>query len=270
MRCPKCRSRLRVWPENHGPPFTCSSSTCPVVGRLRSTGANRFKIRETTENQLLFRFTCFLCNFDLCESCLTRKLGRSLLNPEPSRTPARETSSSCLRGSWCFGPTAANSGPMDPSAPLLPVHEEPPPSYQEAIRDREWEQPQKNIQFPKGGSNLKGERVRPFAAWVASSPARTIAGRAATVTEAWSRVMFSLLGQCNGSTQMCSSNIDLNFTFWYSKACKKSLFCHLIPTSKQMKHIDQEQQQKLNIRNKYYLMTRSRHPSQVQCQFDKD
>ena len=139
VRCPKCRSRLRVWPENHGPPFTCSSSTCPVVGRLRSTGANRFEIRETTENHLLFRFTCFLCNFDLCESCLTRKLGRSLLNPEPSRTPARETSSSCSRGreSWCFGPTAANNGPMDPSAPLLPVHEEQPPSYQEAIRDRE-------------------------------------------------------------------------------------------------------------------------------------
>ena len=139
VRCPKCRSRLRVWPENHGPPFTCSSSTCPVVGRLRSTGANRFEIRETTENHLLFRFTCFLCNFDLCESCLTRKLGRSLLNPEPSRTPARETSSSCSRGreSWCFGPTAANSGPMDPSAPLLPVHEEPPPSYQEAIKERE-------------------------------------------------------------------------------------------------------------------------------------
>ena len=100
-------------------------------------GPTGLKLEKTTENQLLFRFTCFLCNFDLCESCLTRKLGRSLLNPEPSRTPARETSSSCSRGSWCFGPTAANNGPMDPSAPLLPVHEEPPPSYQEAIRDRE-------------------------------------------------------------------------------------------------------------------------------------
>jgi len=151
VRCPKCRARLRVWPANHGPPFACNSSNCPVVGRLRSTGGNRF--------------TCFPCNFDLCESCITRKLGRTLLNqavelPSPTRSllnqaepfsqargrtrsPARETSITFgrpNRDSWCFGPagvSSISSGPMDPSAPLLPVHdEEPPPSYQEAIKDR--------------------------------------------------------------------------------------------------------------------------------------
>ena len=59
-RCRRCRARLKLWPANHGPPFSCSrwgkdevrpdrgwqsvfcfSSHCPVVGRIRSSGHNR-------------------------------------------------------------------------------------------------------------------------------------------------------------------------------------------------------------------------------------
>ena len=43
----------------------CFSSHCPVVGRIRSSGHNRFN--------------CFLCNFDLCESCVYRKAQRPSL-----------------------------------------------------------------------------------------------------------------------------------------------------------------------------------------------
>ena len=151
-------------------------------GRPGATGFNEFlnlglnfsRFTWFLASDLFSRFACFPCNFDLCESCITRKLGRSLLNPDPSRssllnpdpsppsrshvnpdpcspsrTPAREASSPRpSRDSWCFGqasnfgaraPTGYQQetiGPMDPSAPLLPQHEEPPPSYQEAIRER--------------------------------------------------------------------------------------------------------------------------------------
>ena len=138
-----CRHRCDVQNAEEG--YECGRptrdhpllATAPTVlswadsGPPEPTGST-FEFEEIT----LFRFSCFPCNFDLCESCITRKLGRSLLNPEPRvRTPLRETSSSRPRDSWCFGPAAANNGPMDPSAP--PVHEEPPPSYQEAIKERE-------------------------------------------------------------------------------------------------------------------------------------
>ena len=152
-------------------------------GRPGATGFNEFlnlglnfsRFTWFLASDLFSRFACFPCNFDLCESCITRKLGRSLLNPDPSRssllnsdpsppsrshvnpdpcspsrTPAREASSPRpSRDSWCFGqasnfgaraPTgyqqATDACPLDPSAPLLPLHEEPPPSYQEAIRER--------------------------------------------------------------------------------------------------------------------------------------
>ena len=141
-------------------------------GRLGATGFNEFlnlglnffRFTWFFASDLFSRFACFPCNFDLCESCITRKLGRSLLNPDrsppsrshfnpdpsPIRTPARESSTPRpSRDSWCFGqasnfearaPTgyqpATDACSMDPSAPLLPLHEEPPPSYQEAIRER--------------------------------------------------------------------------------------------------------------------------------------
>ena len=95
-------------------------------GRLGATGfheflnlgLNFFRFTWFLASDLFSRFACFPCNFDLCESCITRKLGRSLLNPAPT------------------GYQQETIGPMDPSAPLLPQHEEPPPSYQEAIRER--------------------------------------------------------------------------------------------------------------------------------------
>jgi len=54
IRCPKCRARLKLWPANHGPPFSCSSSHCPVVGRIRSTGQNRSHVKEAANEEVLF------------------------------------------------------------------------------------------------------------------------------------------------------------------------------------------------------------------------
>ena len=127
----ECGRRTRDQPLLAAVPLVLSWADS---GRPEPTGS-KLEFAEIT----LFRFSCFPCNFDLCESCITRKLGRSLLNPEPlsqrGRTPVRETSCSRPRDSWCFGPAAANNGSLEPSAP--PVHEEPPPSYQEAIKERE-------------------------------------------------------------------------------------------------------------------------------------
>ena len=63
----------------------------------------------------VLRFSCFLCNFDLCESCVHRKLGQC-------RGRARD--------SWLYDPA-----PAPASAPLLELvqEEEPPPSYHQAM-----------------------------------------------------------------------------------------------------------------------------------------
>ena len=114
----------------------CFSSHCPVVGRIRSSGHNRFN--------------CFLCNFDLCESCVYRKAQRPslvgnilktfiFLLPKQTyimyhldeRVELRKLGKSVLgleeeqrrnRQSWLFPPTA----------PVI-EEEEPPPSYQQAV-----------------------------------------------------------------------------------------------------------------------------------------
>jgi len=116
IRFPKCRARLKLWPANHGPPFACSSSNCPIVGRIRSTGQNRFN--------------CFSCNFDLCESCVNRKLGKTVMGWEEEQ---RRRALQIARDSWYFGPSSASTHEQ-PSAPQLDYQEEePPPSYHQAI-----------------------------------------------------------------------------------------------------------------------------------------
>ena len=119
IRCPKCRARLRLWPANHGPPFTCSSSNCPIVGRIKSSGQNRFN--------------CFTCNFDLCESCVYRKLGRSVMDREEEQSRRMVESHLNVRNSWYFGPPV---GTMhgEPSAPKIDFQEEePPPPYHQVV-----------------------------------------------------------------------------------------------------------------------------------------
>ena len=120
IRCPKCRARLKLWPANHGPPFACSSSNCPIVGRIKSTGQNRFN--------------CFSCNFDLCESCVNRKLGKTVMGWEEEQTRrAAESVSGNVRNSWYFGPEM-RTGQGHPSAPRMDFQEEePPPSYHQVI-----------------------------------------------------------------------------------------------------------------------------------------
>jgi len=131
IRCPKCGARLRVWPANHGPPFSCSSSHCPIVGRVRSSGSNRFN--------------CFLCNFDLCESCVYRKLGKSVMSIEREERQFGVQRSSIVqlndvsnmnnssRDSWMFRDSVHLVG--TPSAPFLEFvdEEDPPPSYHQAL-----------------------------------------------------------------------------------------------------------------------------------------
>ena len=117
IRCPKCRSRLKLWPANHGPPFACSSSNCPIVGRIKSTGQNRFN--------------CFSCNFDLCESCVNRKLGKTVMGEEEQNRRREESVNRLIRDSWYFGPAPCIG---QPSAPLMDFQEEePPPSYHQVI-----------------------------------------------------------------------------------------------------------------------------------------
>ena len=114
LTCPKCRKRLKLWPDNHGPPFACCSSKCPVVGRIRSNGHNRF--------------SCFTCAFDLCESCVNRKMGRVswIEDGEERRAPEGAVGAAGCRDSWYVG--------VAPSAPVMEEEEgEPPPSYQEAV-----------------------------------------------------------------------------------------------------------------------------------------
>ena len=56
----------------------------------------------------LCRFNCFACNYDLCDSCVLRKAGRSVLEVE-------------------LGQGAGQGGPSAPSQQR--EEEEPPPPY---------------------------------------------------------------------------------------------------------------------------------------------
>ncbi|XP_023341120.1 uncharacterized protein LOC111711101 [Eurytemora carolleeae] len=62
VKCPKCESRLRLWPEGRGPSFSCDSDDsleCADKGsQIKNNGKNRYN--------------CFLCDYDLCESCVQK------------------------------------------------------------------------------------------------------------------------------------------------------------------------------------------------------
>ena len=78
--CPKCGLRLKLWPQ--GIAFRCKEKSCPVIGRIRSTGRNRF--------------SCFQCGFDVCDSCLRSTLVASRNAQRVTRPLPAYFMSSCV------------------------------------------------------------------------------------------------------------------------------------------------------------------------------
>jgi len=66
VRCIKCSQHLRQWPRR-GPRFRCDGGRGCPTGRIlaENNGANRF--------------ACFLCNYDLCRTCVQRKVRKQEL-----------------------------------------------------------------------------------------------------------------------------------------------------------------------------------------------
>ena len=70
-RCPKCENRLRQWPDR-GTYFTCDGANCPL--------GEAAKIVNNGEN----RFNCFVCDYDLCLTCVRRTDEEERSRTEPS------------------------------------------------------------------------------------------------------------------------------------------------------------------------------------------
>jgi len=109
-KCPLCHQRLRLWPQQ-GEPFKCFSSGCIHKGRdgpgyqvQRNMGRNQTLICNTGHN----RFSCFLCNVNLCLQCV-------------NTTSIEEAPTS---------PSIFNVSKSKENRALLP----PPPSYEQAIK----------------------------------------------------------------------------------------------------------------------------------------
>ena len=84
LRCETdgCNKRLKLWPARLGPPFVCSGSDCAVIGQIQSNGTNRF--------------SCFLCDKSLCDSCARRRLRDHYPSSSSSRRQRRSArSQSC-------------------------------------------------------------------------------------------------------------------------------------------------------------------------------
>jgi hypothetical protein len=62
IRCPSCLCYLKLMPQDFGPQFTCDDMDCPF--------GNKTNIYNNGHN----RISCFLCDYDLCDSCVHRRI----------------------------------------------------------------------------------------------------------------------------------------------------------------------------------------------------
>lgn len=60
IRCPTCLKYLKLMPKNCGRTFTCDERDCPFPGEIHNNGHNRL--------------SCYTCDYDLCDSCVHRRL----------------------------------------------------------------------------------------------------------------------------------------------------------------------------------------------------
>merc|ERR1712062_606994 len=63
VRCPACLRYMKLMPKNFGPYFQCDEIDCP----FRSKGG---EILNNGHN----RISCFHCDYDLCDSCVHRRI----------------------------------------------------------------------------------------------------------------------------------------------------------------------------------------------------
>ncbi len=134
--CPKCSGSLRLWPppRNHTEQyFTCHASNpvCPVGSQ------------DSIANNGTTRYTCFVCNYNMCLMCVNRRvpnfeqeLARQRLQRLREARQARATTSS--RSHNPVAPSAPPQFFMPPLQPItvaLPVEtvEDLPPSYKEVV-----------------------------------------------------------------------------------------------------------------------------------------
>ena len=127
LRCQEgCNKRLRLWPARLGPPFVCSSSDCPVIGKIQSNGTNRF--------------SCFPCDVNLCDSCARRKLRECAPSRRRQRSSQSRSVPPCENKSPELEiPTAPPYVPLNPPYfyPGIQMEEEMLlPSYEQAILNR--------------------------------------------------------------------------------------------------------------------------------------
>eukprot|EP00090_Calanus_glacialis_P021502 TRINITY_DN33161_c0_g1_i1.p1 TRINITY_DN33161_c0_g1~~TRINITY_DN33161_c0_g1_i1.p1 ORF type:complete len:276 (-),score=67.10 TRINITY_DN33161_c0_g1_i1:19-846(-) len=86
LSCTKCNGRLRVWPAQ-GPKFTCDSpaNSCQSGEKARQSPAQQN------------RFTCYLCDYNLCKQCVQRMDNERIKQKENSRQLVSCLKSMCDR-----------------------------------------------------------------------------------------------------------------------------------------------------------------------------
>lgn len=62
IRCPNCLKYLKLMPKDFGPHFSCDERDCPFGSKcnIYNNGHNRI--------------SCFACDYDLCDSCVHRRI----------------------------------------------------------------------------------------------------------------------------------------------------------------------------------------------------
>ncbi len=87
IRCPTCLAYLKQLPKDRGRRFRCDDSDCAYRdGKIRNNGYNRLN--------------CFKCDYDVCDSCATRRIRMAAGAPPPTLQPACQLeviqSASCI------------------------------------------------------------------------------------------------------------------------------------------------------------------------------
>ena len=105
LKCPKCKKHMKRWPKQ-GPAFCCTNQNCQ-------------NHRSPLENNGTNRYLCFVCDYNLCGSCMEKRC--------PSGT------------SVLIEREVTHPPPLAPTAPPPPTFGEMqpflPPSYEDAVSD---------------------------------------------------------------------------------------------------------------------------------------